>query len=261
MTEQETAKLHHEIEGLEDAPVLVLANSLGTTLGMWDDQAPTFSERFKLVRFDNRGHGKSSVPEAPYAIEDLGRDALAMLDELGIERFSFCGLSIGGMTGMWLASEVPERVERLVLCCTSALLGPRETWDERISVSMSDGVGALEDGALDRWFTPQFRASRPETMERIGKDLRETPAEGYAGCCAAIRDMDLRDRLGSIQAPTLIISGSDDPATPPDHGKFVHGGISGSEFVVVEPAAHLANIEQPEKVNRAILDHLAPVLS
>ena len=256
---EDTVRLHHELEGQDDAPVLVLANSLGTTLGMWDDQAPAFSERFRLVRFDNRGHGGSPVPEAPYAIEDLGRDTLAMLDNLGIERFSFCGLSIGGMTGMWIASEVPERVERLTLLCTSALLGPRETWDERISVSLSDGVGALEDGALGRWFTPEFRASRPETVERAGRDLRETAPEGYAGCCAAIRDMDLRDRLGSIQAPTLVISGFDDPATPPDHGEFIHEGISGSEFIVVEPAAHLANIEQPETVNRAILDHLGPV--
>lgn len=255
---QETVALHHELEGPEDAPVLVLTNSLGTTLGMWDDQAPTFSQRFRLVRFDNRGHGKSPVPEGPYSIEDLGRDTLAMVDGLGIERFSFCGLSIGGMIGMWLASEVPERVERLVLCCTSALLGPKEVWDERISVSLQDGVGALETAVLERWFTPEFRAARPETVERAGRDLRETSAEGYAGCCAAIRDMDLRDRLGSIQAPTLVISGSDDPSTPPDHGEFISGKIAGSRFLVVEPAAHLANIEQPETVNRAILDHLDP---
>ena len=261
MTGNGTVRLHYELEGPEDAPVLVLANSLGTTLGMWDDQAPVLSERFRLVRFDNRGHGKSPVPEPPYAIEDLGLDALAMLDELGIERFSFCGLSIGGMTGMWIASEVPERVERLALLCTSSLLGPRETWDERISVSMSDGVGALEDAALGRWFTPEFRASRPETVERMGRDLRETVPEGYAGCCAAIRDMDLRNRLGIIQAPTLVISGSDDPATPPEHGEFIHQGICGSEFVVIDQAAHLANIEQPEKVNRALLDHFNPVLA
>lgn len=161
---------------------------------------------------------------------------------------------------MWLASEVPQRISRLVLVCTSALLGPKEVWDERISVSRKDGVGALEDAVLERWFTPEFRAARPETMERVGLDLRETSASGYAGCCAAIRDMDLRDRLGSIKAPTLVISGSDDPSTPPEHGEFVHDGISGSQFLVVEPAAHLANIEQPEAVTREILNHLEPVI-
>jgi len=258
MTAKETVELRHLIEGPEDAPALVLANSLGTTLAMWDAQIPALSEGFRLVRYDHRGHGGSPVPEPPYAIEDLGRDVLAMLDGLGIERFSFVGLSIGGMVGMWLASEVPERISRLVLVCTSALLGPKEVWDERISVSRKDGVGALEDAVLERWFTPEFRAARPETVERVGRDLRETSAEGYAGCCAAIRDMDLRSRLGSIRAPTFVISGSDDPSTPPEHGEFIHDGISGSEFMVVEQAAHLANIEQPETVNRAILEHLDP---
>jgi 3-oxoadipate enol-lactonase len=256
---EDAVALHHQLEGPEDAPVLVLANSLGTTLALWDAQVPALSERFRLVRYDHRGHGKSPVPETPYSIEDLGRDTLAMLDGLGIERFSFCGLSIGGMVGMWLASESPERVERLALLCTSALLGPKEIWDERISVSRKDGVGALEAAVLERWFTPEFRAARPETVERMGRDLRETSAEGYAGCCAAIRDMDLRGRLGRIQAPTLVISGTDDPSTPPEHGELIHEGIPGSEFIVIEQAAHLANIEQAETVNRAILDHLEPV--
>jgi 3-oxoadipate enol-lactonase len=259
MTTKETVGLHHLLEGPEDAPALVLANSLGTTLAMWDAQVPALFKDFRLLRYDHRGHGGSPVSEPPYAIEDLGRDALAMLDGLGIERFSFCGLSVGGMVGMWLASEAPERISRLVLVCTSALLGPKEVWDERISVSRKDGVGALEDAVLQRWFTPEFRAARPETVERVGRDLRETSAEGYAGCCAAIRDMDLRSRLASIQAPTLVISGSDDPSTPPEHGEFIHEGITGSRFMVVEPAAHLSNIEQPEAVNRAILEHLEPV--
>ena len=259
MTTTDTVALHHKLEGPEDAPVLVLANSLGMTLAMWDAQVPALSEGFRLLRYDHRGHGGSPVPGGPYSIEDLGRDALAMLDGLGIERFSFGGLSIGGMVGMWLASEVPERVSRLALLCTSALLGPKEMWDERISVSSKDGVGALETAMLERWFTPEFRAARPETVERAGRDLRETSAEGYAGCCAAIRDMDLRSRLGKIQAPTLVISGSEDPATPPEHGELIHDGIAGSEFLVVERAAHLANIEQPDTINRAILEHLDPV--
>lgn len=260
MTEETTVELHHLLEGPEDAPVLVMANSLGTTLRMWDDQAPALRERFRLLRYDHRGHGGSPVPPGPYEIEDLGRDALALFDRLGIERFSFCGLSIGGMVGMWLASEAPERVERLVLCCTSALLGPKELWDERISVATKQGMDALVDSVIVRWFTPEFFSSNPETVEKAARMLRETNPQGYAGCCAAIRDMDLRDRLSSITAPTLIIAGSEDPATPPGHGELIRDSIPGAGFEVVPDASHLANIERPEAVTRAILDHLAPVI-
>jgi 3-oxoadipate enol-lactonase len=243
MTEQITVELHHVLEGPEDAPVLVMANSLGTTLRMWDDQAPELRGSFRLLRYDHRG-----------------RDALALFDRLGIERFSFCGLSIGGMVGMWLASEAPERVERLVLCCTSALLGPRELWDERIAVATGQGMDALVDSVIVRWFTPEFFSSNPETVEKAALMLRETNPGGYAGCCAAIRDMDLRDRLSSITVPTLIIAGTEDPATPPEHGELIRDSIPGADFEVVPDASHLANIERPEVVTRAILDHLAPVV-
>lgn len=258
MTEGSAVELHHVLEGPEDAPVLVMANSLGTTLEMWDDQAPTLGERFRLVRYDHRGHGGSSVPPGPYEIDDLGRDALAMLDGLGIERFSFCGLSIGGMVGMWLASEAPELVERLVLCCTSALLGPRDLWDERIAVARSQGMDALVDGVTERWFTPDFFSSNPETVKKAARMLRETDPEGYAGCCAAIRDMDLRDRLPSIKSPTLVISGADDPASPPEHGAQIRDFVPNARLQVIPDASHLANIEQVEAVTRAILDHLDP---
>ena len=260
MTEQTTVELHHVLEGPEDAPVLVMANSLGTLLRMWDDQAPVLRERFRLLRYDHRGHGGSPVPPGLYEIEDLGRDALALFDRLGIERFSFCGLSIGGMVGMWLASEAPERVERLVLCCTSALLGPKELWDERIHLATKQGMDALVDSVIVRWFTPEFFSSNPEAVEKAARMLRETNPEGYAGCCAAIRDMDLRSRLFSITAPTLVIAGSEDPATPPEHGEFIRDSIPGAGFEVVPNGSHLANIERPEIVTRAILDYLAPVV-
>lgn len=260
MTEQTTVELHHVLEGPEDAPVLVMANSLGTMLRMWDDQAPELRERFRLLRYDHRGHGGSPVPPGLYEIEDLGRDALALFDRLEIERFSFCGLSIGGMVGMWLASEAPERVERLVLCCTSALLGPRELWDERIRVATGQGMDALVDSVIVRWFTPEFFSSNPEAVEKAARMLRETNPEGYAGCCAAIRDMDLRSRLFAITAPTLVISGSEDPATPPEHGELIRDSIPGADFEVVPDASHLANIERPEVVTRAILEHLEPVV-
>src|SRR5919107_3399682 len=172
MTEQTTVELHHVLEGPEDAPVLVMANSLGTMLRMWDDQAPELRERFRLLRYDHRGHGGSPVPPGLYEIEDLGRDALVLFDRLGIERFSFCGLSIGGMVGMWLASEAPERVERLVLCCTSALLGPRELWDERIRVAREEGMDVLVESVVARWFTQDFFSREPEKVEKVEKASR-----------------------------------------------------------------------------------------
>ncbi len=256
MTDATTVELHRVLEGLEDAPVLVMSNSLGTNLRMWDDQAPALGERFAVLRYDHRGHGGSPVPPGPYRIEDLGRDALAMLDGLGIERFSWCGLSIGGMVGMWIASEAPERVERLVLCCTSALLGPRELWEERIKVATEEGMEPLVEGVLARWFTEDFVSANPDKVEKAAQMLRDTHPEGYAACCAAIRDMDLRDRLGSISAPTLVISGSEDPATPPEHGQLIGDSIPGARFEVIPNVSHLANMEQPEWVTNEILNHL-----
>ena len=171
MTAGANPDLNYLLEGPEDAPVLVLSNSLGTALDMWDEQAPALRERFRLLRYDTRGHGGSPAPPGPYAIEDLGLDVIHLLDRLGIERASFCGLSVGGMTGMWLAAEAPERVERLVLLCTSALLGPKGVWDERIATATGRGMAALVDGVIERWFTPTFRTENPEVVERMARTL------------------------------------------------------------------------------------------
>lgn len=252
----ETARLYYELEGPEDAPLLVLANSLGANLRMWDDQAPELRRHFRLLRYNHRGHEGSDSPPGPYSIADLGKDVLALADELGAERLSFAGLSIGGMVGMWLASEVPERVERLALLCTSALMSPPEAWEERARTARESGTGALAPTVVERWFTPAFREAAPETAEWAEDMIRNTPDEGYAACCEAIRDMDLRDRLGSIAAPTLIIAGEDDPATPPDHAALIRDSVPGSEMSVVPDAAHLANIEQAEAVTSLLLDHL-----
>ncbi len=256
MTAGDAPDLNYLLEGPEDAPVLVLSNSLGTSLEMWDDQAPVLGDRFRLLRYDTRGHGRSPAPPGPYAIGDLGGDVVRLLDRLGIERASFCGLSVGGMTGMWLAAEAPERVERLVLLCTSALLGPKGIWDERIATATEQGMTALVDGVIERWFTPAFRSENPATVEKMATTLRETDPEGYAGCCAAIRDMDLRDRLPSIKAPTLVVSGAEDPATPPEHGRLIRDAIPGARFEVVPGAAHIANVERPEEITQLILTHL-----
>ena len=256
MTDAGTPDLNYLLEGPEDAPVLVLSNSLGTAMEMWDAQAPALRERFRLLRYDTRGHGGSPAPPGPYEIGDLGRDVNHLLDRLGIERASFCGLSVGGMTGMWLAAEAPEKVERLVLLCTSALLGPKSVWDERIATATEQGMATLVDGVIERWFTPAFRAENPEVVGKMARTLRETDPGGYAGCCSAIRDMDLRDRLPSVEASTLVVSGAEDPATPPEHGGLIADAIPGSRFEVVPDAAHIANVEQPEKVTQLILTHL-----
>jgi 3-oxoadipate enol-lactonase len=256
MTMNGTVALHHVLEGPDDAPVLVMANSLGTTLHMWDEQAPALSAHFRLLRYDHRGHGGSPVPPGPYKIDDLGRDVLALLDRLELERVFFCGLSIGGMAGMWLASEAPERVGRLVLCCTSARVAP-DVYDSRARTVREHGVGAVADAVLERWFTPAFREDHPDVVEWAGRMLRGTPAEGYAGCCEAIRDMDLRGRLGEILVPTLVIAGADDPATPPEHAGLIRASIPGARLEVIPQAAHLANVERPEALATAILDHLA----
>lgn len=256
MSTDDAPDLHYTLDGPEDAPVVVLSNSLGTTLGLWDGQVPALRERFRLLRYDIRGHGGSPAPPGPYGIPDLGRDVLRLLDELEIKRASLCGVSVGGMTGMWLGSEAPEKIDRLVLICTSALLGPKDLWNARIETATTKGMDALVDGVLERWVTAPFRSRDPETVEKLAGMIRACDPGGYAGCCAAIRDMDLRDRLPSIKAPTLVISGADDPATPPEHGRFIADSIPGARFAVVPDASHLANVERPAEITAHILDHL-----
>ncbi|WP_047866404.1 3-oxoadipate enol-lactonase [Rubrobacter aplysinae] len=250
------AKLYHELEGPEDAPLLVMANSLGTDLRMWDEQAPELRLRFRLLRYNHRGHEGSEEPPGPYSIADLGEDILALVDELGVEHFSFVGLSIGGMVGMWLASEVPERVERLALCCTTARMSSKEPWDERAANVRWAGTASIAATVVERWFTPAFREAAPETVQRAEDMVRRTPDEGYAACCEAIRDMDLSGRLGSITAPALVVAGEEDQATPPDHAALIRDSIPDSGMTVVQDAAHLANVERPETVTSLLLDHL-----
>jgi|SRR5215216_1825141 len=257
MTSEPVVRLNYVLEGPENAPVLVLSNSLGSTLKMWDEQASVLRERFRLLRYDQRGHGDSPVPPGPYELGDIGLDLLALLDRLEIEHASFCGLSLGGLVGMWLASESPGRIERLVLCCTAARFDP-DMYDARAHKVRAEGVGSIADVVLERWFTPEFRASRPETVDWAESMLRGTPAEGYAGCCEVLRDADMRDRLKDIRAPTLVIAGAEDPAATVDQAEEIRDSIPDASLVVIEGAAHLANIEQPEGVTREILNHLEP---
>jgi 3-oxoadipate enol-lactonase len=251
-------ELHHEFRGKRGSPALVFTGSLGTDLTMWQPQADVLKPHFCTLRYDIRGHAGSPVPPGPYSMDDLGSDLVALLDRLGIERASLCGLSIGGMISMWVAANAPERVDRLVLCCTSARLGPPESWLERAAIVRSEGVGAVADAVLGRWFTPGFAQAHPEVIERMRAMLIATPREGYASCCEAIAAMDLTPELPSIRAPTLVVSAAEDPATPPEHGQRIAELIPGARFEVVRDAAHIANVEQPDRITALIEGFLTP---
>jgi len=245
--------LAHRLDGPDGAPVVVLGNSLGTTMEMWEPQVPALAERFRVVRYDTRGHGGSPVPDRELAIAELGADLLALLDHLDVARASLAGTSLGGMAALWAAAEAPERVDRLVLCCTSARLGPPAMWDERIRTVREHGTAALVESALERWFSPD---ADPAVVARFDAMLRAVPDAGYAACCAAIRDMDQRDRLGRVTAPTLVIAGGDDPATPPEHAEAIAAGIGGAQLAIIAGAHHLANVERADDVTALMLEHL-----
>jgi 3-oxoadipate enol-lactonase len=251
-----TIALHHELDGPAGAAVLVLGSSLGTTLRVWDGQRP-LARRLRVVRHDHRGHGASPEPPGPYEIADLGRDVIALLDQLGIERASYCGVSIGGMVGMWLGAHAPERIERLVLICTSAHMPPASMWAERAAAVRAAGTTAVvADAIVERWLTPGHAAAHPRERDRLRRMLVASPARGYAACCGAIERMDLRADLARIDAPTLVISGAEDLATPPEHQELIADAIPGARYETVTPAAHLAPVEQADAVNDLIFEHL-----
>ena len=252
----EAVRLFHRFDGPADAPVLLLSNSLGTALEMWDPQMPAFAERFRVLRYDMRGHGRSAVPPGPYSIADLGRDVLALLDANRIDRVRFCGLSMGGMTGMWLGCNAPERLEKLVLCNTSAQLGTPEHWNIRISLVQNEGMKGVAEGVIERWFTPEFRKREPQAVDKVRRMLLETPPAGYAACCAAIRDQDQREAICAVPVPTLVVAGARDPATPPEHSRIIASKIPGARVVELE-AAHLSNIEARDRFTASVLEFLA----
>jgi 3-oxoadipate enol-lactonase len=237
--------IHVEVEGPEDAPVLMLSNSLGTNLHMWDDQVPAFTRHFRLVRFDRRGHGGSAVPKGPYSIERLGRDTLAVIDGLGIAKVNWCGLSMGGMEGMWLGANAASRIDKLILSNTASYFPDRTMWDGRIQLARDKGLVALVDGTIERWFTAEFRRRSPQAVARIREMFLSTDVEGYVGCGAAIRDMDNRSLLAKVSVPTLVIAGRHDMGTTLEAGQFIAEHIPGAELAVLE-AAHIANVEQPQ---------------
>ncbi|TDC40585.1 3-oxoadipate enol-lactonase [Micromonospora sp. 15K316] len=249
------SRLYVTVDGAPDAPALLLGGSLGTTGAMWAPQVPGLAERFRVLRYDHLGHGRSAVPDGPYTVEMLGREVLRLLDDLDVPDVHYAGLSLGGMVGMWLAAHAPDRVRRLALLCTSASLGPAQGWRDRAATVRAGGVGTVAELVVARWFTPTFAAATPAVVARHRVALTATPATGYAACCEAIARMDLRDDLRAITAPTLVIAGADDPATPVEHAHAIVERIPQARLAVVERAAHLANVEQPEQVSRLLLEH------
>ncbi len=237
-------------------PVLILSNSLGTDFSLWDPQMAELQRHFRILRYDTRGHGKSSATPAEYTIKQLGRDVLGLLDSLGLDRAHFCGLSLGGMIGMWLGIHAPDRLNRLVLSNTAARIGTKEGWNMRIATVRKDGMKSVATTVIDRWFTPGFRASFPEKVAQAQRMLEQTPPEGYAACCAAIRDMDQRDAVAQIKVPTLVIYGGSDSVIPLSDAHFLAEQIRGAKELEL-PAAHLSNVEQPDAFTQAVINFLS----
>ena len=249
--------LHHVDDGPAGAPVLVLGSSLGAVGRMWDPQVPALADRLRVIRYDHRGHGRSPVPAGPYQLADLGGDVLALLDRLKVGRAHIGGLSLGGMVAMWLAAHAPERVDRLVLMSTSAKLGPPEGWAERAAAVRAGGTAAVADTVVGRWFTPEYAAANPATVTYYRDMIAATPPEGYAACCGVVERMDLVPDLARIRANTLVISGTDDPATPPVHAETIAGGISDARLELLPGHAHLANVSAAAEINALLADFLA----
>ncbi|HKW65240.1 MAG TPA: 3-oxoadipate enol-lactonase [Candidatus Acidoferrum sp.] len=249
------AQIHYVIEGQAGKPPLILSNSLGSDLSMWDLQIPEFTKSFLVLRSDTRGHGKSSVTPAPYTIEQLAKDVLALADSQRFKRFHFCGLSMGGQIGMWLAANAPQRLNKVVLCSTAAKIGTPEMWNPRIATVLKEGMKNVAAAAIERWFTAPFRAKNPSVIAKIHKTLETTSPEGYAACSAAVRDFDIREKLTTIRTPTLIISGAHDPATTPADGQFLASHIPRALYVELN-GAHLCNIEDADRFTREVLAFL-----
>lgn len=251
--------VHYLLEGPENAPVVMFSNSLGTSLSIWDAQAAALRDKYRVLRYDTRGHGLTDAPAAGdtgYTMERLAEDAAALIKALGLKRVHLCGLSIGGMLGQKLAAKSPELLSSLILCDTAAYMNP-DVWDERIAAIRKGGIEVVAAGTMQRWFTPRFHEQQPDALQGIRNMLVRTPVEGYVGCAYAIRNMNLRADDARIVCPTLIIVGEDDPATPVAAARELNATIKGSKLVIIPQAAHIVTIEQPAAVSRAIGDFLA----
>ena len=256
----ESVRLHHTVAG-DAGPAVLLGPSLGTTGDLWRDLAADLSRDHRVVSLDLRGHGGSPVPPGPYTVEDLAADVVATADDLGLDRFAYVGLSIGGAVGQVLGLDHADRLSALVLCCTAPVFGDTATWTDRAAQVRRDGPEPLVEATTERWFTPAFRAERPDLVEWVMGQFRATPVEGYAGCCEALAHFDVTDRLGQVAVPTRVVAGADDPGTPPEVGRLIADAVPGADLVVLEGAAHIANVAVPEPFATAVREHLVRSVS
>jgi 3-oxoadipate enol-lactonase len=245
------ARISYSVEGPATAPVILFINSIATTRDLWSRQVAAFAGTHRVITYDARGHGRSSAPAGDYTVEQLGRDALAILDAERVDAAHVCGISLGGITTMWLGVHAPDRVRSLTVANTAARIGSVEMWTERIGMVRDKGMTALADMTMPRWFTEEFRRREPATVETFRVMVAACPTEGYLGCCAALRDEDLREAITSIRCPVLAIAGRADVATSPDSLQFVHEQIEGSKMVMLD-AAHLSNVECAEEFNAVL---------
>ncbi len=255
MIDADGCQINVEVSGSDSAPALILSNSLGTDLRMWDDQVGEWSKHFRVVRYDRRGHGKSGAPKGPYSMERFGRDVIAIADALNIKKFNWCGLSMGGMVGQWLGANAPDRVEKLVLSNTHYNYPDKTPWNDRIKFVQEKGLAQLVDPNMERWFTKGFRERAPQSIAHMKTMFLSTNPVGYIACCEAIRDMDFTASNPTITAPTLVIVGSQDPATPPAAGETIAKQIKGAKLAAID-AAHIANIEQPKIYAETVINFL-----
>ncbi len=255
MIQSNDCSLYVEVEGAETAPALMLSNSLGTNLRMWDKQAAAFAKHFRLVRYDRRGHGRSGAPKGPYSMEMFGRDAVAIMDALGLKKVHWLGLSMGGMVGQWLAANASSRVDRLIASNTASYYENKAPWNDRIALIREKGLAAIADNLMKLWFTDAFRAREPDLIARMKAMVLANPLDGYIANCEAIRDMDLRAGLPAIKARTLVIAGRQDNSTPIPNAEYIRDHIPGAKLALVD-AAHIANIEVPDVYTKTVLDFL-----
>lgn len=253
--ESSGVRLHYEVSGRADAPMLVLLNSLGSDLHMWDKVLPVFETKFWVLRSDMRGHGQSEVAPEPFTVEQLGRDVVKLMDVMRVERASICGVSLGGLVGLWLGIHAPDRVDRLILANTAARIGTKEIWEQRIETVKSAGMAALAAATLERWFTPAYRHKHPEEMERIQGMIAATDPRGYTACCAVLRDADLRADAVHVKAASLVIIGTHDPATPPADGRTLHAAIRHSSCFELN-ASHMSAWECADGFASVVVEHL-----
>jgi 3-oxoadipate enol-lactonase len=248
---------HHRLDGPADAPVIVIGNALGTDLTTWDAVAARLEPTHRVLRYDHRGQGRSGALPGPESIEQLGRDVLALLDANGIERAAYCGISIGGMVGLWLAANAPDRIDSLVAICSSAHPGGEEAWRRRAAiVTKAGGTRPIAEGVVARWITAEAAAADPVLLARLEEMLLATPPAGYSACCTVLASLDLRDALREIAVPTLVIGADHDEALPPAHSREIAAGIAASRLEIIERTAHLPIVERPEAVAALILGHL-----